>query len=382
MRKLISANMLPGVKPGNKPYEIRDTRLPGFMLRVQPSGVISYVIEYGRSRRITLGRSSKLKPAQARKRAELVLANVAQGNPPLAGLTADALPLLGSLIENEYATWARANRKCAGQNLTRLRTCFGKWWKSPLDQVTAGMLERWKTDRLTAGTRHKNGGATINRDLSRLRAVYSFARKHIEGFEHDPFRLVDMLPEDPMPKVRYLTGEERQRLESALADTPLYLRTMVTVSLNTGVRRAELFGLTWDNVELGQRQITVEARTSKHFKTRHVPLNDAAHMALRQWKPKNATGLVFPGRNGDRLNNAKKSFSSLLRRADIENFRWHDMRHDFASQLAMRGIDLNTVRELLGHGDLRMTIRYAHLAPEHKAKAVAILSEPWSNNAF
>ena len=91
-------------------------------------------------------------------------------------------------------------------------------------------------------------------------------------------------------------------------------------------------------------------------------------MALRLWRIKTGgQGAVFG------LTDIKKSFASLLKLAEIQNFRFHDLRHHFASKLVMAGIDLNTVRELLGHVDIRMTLRYSHLAPEHKAAAVEVL---------
>jgi integrase len=85
------------------------------------------------------------------------------------------------------------------------------------------------------------------------------------------------------------------------------------------------------------------------------------------------TGYVFPGAEGERLIDVKTAWKSLLRVAGVTGFRFHDLRHTFASRLVMAGVDLNTVRELLGHADLKMTLRYAHLAPEHKAAAVAKL---------
>ena len=90
--------------------------------------------------------------------------------------------------------------------------------------------------------------------------------------------------------------------------------------------------------------------------------------------------LVFPGTKGKRIVDVKTAWAKLLRQAGIESFRWHDMRHDFASRLVMAGVDLNTVRELLGHADLKMTLRYAHLAPEHKANAVEKLVQKATQN--
>lgn len=95
------------------------------------------------------------------------------------------------------------------------------------------------------------------------------------------------------------------------------------------------------------------------------------------WKHINkCEGLVFQSiKTGTAFSHVKKSWARVLEKAKIKNFRWHDMRHHFASKLVMAGVDLNTVRELLGHSDIKMTLRYAHLAPEHEANAVAKLVE-------
>jgi integrase len=141
------------------------------------------------------------------------------------------------------------------------------------------------------------------------------------------------------------------------------------------MRRGELFALTWHSVDLVAGRITVHGATAKSGTTRHVPLNAEALAVLRGWRDQapDGSGLVFPGKHGDALSNVRRSWEAVLRAAGITRFRWHDLRHTFASKLVMAGVDLNTVRELLGHSDYKMTQRYAHLAPEHKAAAVAKL---------
>ena len=102
----------------------------------------------------------------------------------------------------------------------------------------------------------------------------------------------------------------------------------------------------------------------------------ACRRCLTAWKEqeKKDSGLVFANPlTGKKFDNCNNSWKSLLKAAGIEKFRWHDMRHDFASRLVMNGVDLNTVRELLGHSDIKMTMRYAHLAPEKKRMAVDTL---------
>lgn len=115
--------------------------------------------------------------------------------------------------------------------------------------------------------------------------------------------------------------------------------------------------------------------TAKSRRTRHIPLNREATAVLLGWRAQAETteGLVFVNDAGQRFDRVNSSWRRLLKDAEITGFRWHDMRHHFASRLVMGGVDLNTVRELLGHSDYAMTLRYAHLAPEHKLKAVEVL---------
>jgi integrase len=166
-----------------------------------------------------------------------------------------------------------------------------------------------------------------------------------------------------------------------------HLKPMILLSLSTGIRQGTLFGLEWGDINFVERILTLRDEIEKSDKTRHTFLNDTVYDVLSKWKAQSPqTGpnaLVFPSpRTGKRIDNCDSAWEALLKRAKIENFRWHDMRHDFASQLVIAGVDLNTVRELMGHADLKMTLRYAHLAPENKLQAVKVLDRKNLKNEY
>ena len=394
MKAVINLRLLAKVSPGISPIEIRDKRLSGFILRVQPSGSMSYICEYARGKRFTIGKTTSLTPAQARDKAKDILADAVKGVDPMTEKKASRGFTLIGFLEIEYFPWASAHRKSSGQLETRLRSCFSAILKKRLDEITQWQLEKWRTGRL------KNGLApsTVNRDIAELKAALSKAVAW--GFlTENPLLGMKMSKVDLSPHVRYLESEEENQLRKALsnrhevltskrkrfnawrqirhlqifpADVKDHLQPLVLLAMNTGMRRGELFNLRWKDVNFGTRTLIVRGATAKSGKTRYIPLNTEAFNVLRGWKGhiENSTGIVFKGKYGDRLNDISSSWKGLLTKARISNFRFHDLRHHFASKLVMAGVDLNTVRELLGHSDIKMTLRYAHLAPEHRAAAV------------
>ena len=168
-------------------------------------------------------------------------------------------------------------------------------------------------------------------------------------------------------------GYEEWRAYGAYTD---HLTPLVLLGVNTGLRRGELLQLRWRDVDLQRGMLTVRGDGAKTGQTRHVPLNSQAAQVLQAWKPPalESDWCVFGGSKlTTPLVAIKKGWAAVLKAAKITGFRFHDLRHTFASKLVMAGVDLNTVRELLGHKSIAMTLRYAHLAPEHKAAAVETL---------
>ena len=142
------------------------------------------------------------------------------------------------------------------------------------------------------------------------------------------------------------------------------------------MRQGELLGLKWQQVNLEQGIITLN--DTKNSERRDIPMDETVKTILKGIKKKGDH--VFCNEEGETFVRLQRSFKAAVRKSKIEDFRFHDLRHTFASNMVMAGEDLNTVRELLGHKDLTMTLRYAHLSPNHKTRAVSILDRIMSQN--
>jgi len=400
MKALIGQRLLKTIQPQDKPFEIRDTRQDGFLLRVQPSGSMSYICEYARGKRITIAKTTAIKPEQARDKAREIVSQFKGGVDPMLEKRKEQAGTLKDYIEKKYGPWVETNRKTGKATVARIMTCFNDLMKFQLSELTAWQLEKWKTARLKAGTKP----ATVNRDMTALKAALS---KAVEWnmLEAHPLTKVKPAKVDGKKKIRFLDPGEEKNLRQALEDRaevmrqerdnanawraergyklfpslrsvpfPDHITPMVLLSINTGIRRGEMFNLDWQDVDFSRALLTIDGDNAKSGSTRHIPLNKEALTVLKEWHDQTkGTGLVFPGKEGKPMDNIKKGWSGIVKAANLTNFRWHDLRHHFASRLVMAGVSLNTVRELLGHADIKMTLRYAHLAPEHKAAAVAKL---------
>jgi len=144
------------------------------------------------------------------------------------------------------------------------------------------------------------------------------------------------------------------------------------LALNTGMRKGEILNLKWHDLDFKNNIIYI--RQSKSGEKREVPMNMLVRRTLIAVRKHSESPFVFCNTNGENYANVRKSFFTACKKSDILKFRFHDLRHTFASHLVMGGVDLNTVRELLGHKSLEMTLRYSHLSPDHKQRAVSTLS--------
>ncbi|NMP15173.1 site-specific integrase [Thalassotalea sp. Y01] len=407
-RAKITNSCVKGLVPSDR--RVNDTEISGFHLLISPKGKISYYVYYrldGKQVNFKLGSHPEITPAQARDLAKQKLGDVAKGidvqkeKKKAKQLTELAKNnVLDRYLDNQYLPWLEArNPKTAMKIIKSIKTGFSELLNNQLSDIDAAEIEKWRIKKKKSGSKP----STINGYVASLKGAFSRAVEWNLIPEHDLHKVKSYKVDNQV--IRYLSKDEETRLLEALKqrdarikierengnlfrqqrDYPLlpelrnrsycdYLEPLILLAMNTGMRRGELFSLTWENVDLETKNITVVGDKTKTGKTRHIPLNKMAQTVLSNLILDTVTkGNVFKNADDSPLKDIKKAWGNLLKEAHIENFRFHDLRHHFASKLVMASVDLNTVRELLGHSDLTMTLRYAHLAPEHKAAAVNLI---------
>jgi len=244
--------------------------------------------------------------------------------------------------------------------IKNLSLFFGGFY---LYAVTQMMVEEYKTKRIEEGKKP----ATVNRELACLKCIFNKAIEWGKATDN-PVRKVKLLRENNQ-RMRYLEKEEAQRLIANCSD---HLKPVVIVALNTGMRRGEILNLKWKDIDINQNLIYL--MDTKNGDKREVPMNEFIKKTLISIPKHPDSPYIFCNGKGTPYYNLRKSFAGALEKSGITDFKFHDLRHTFASQLVMSGIDLKTVQELLGHKSFDMTLRYSHLSANHKKRAVDILA--------
>lgn len=389
---------------------VNDTEISGFHLLQSAKGKITYYLFYrinGKQVNYKLGSHPDITPAQARDLAKKRAGEVANGVDVQAEkkqaklkTERERLTKLSVFLDQKYLPYQTTrNAKTAEKIINTIKTGFPEFLNKQLSDITAYSIEKWRNQKKKAGL----ADSTINGYVASLKAALSRAVDWDLLDGHDLQKVKALKSDNTV--VRFLSGDELERLTSTMRERDKrikderdnankfrqqrgyelfpelreqrfadHIEPIVLLTMHTGLRKSEVLGLRWDHVDLERKFITIEAGNAKSGKIRHISLNPTALNVLKDWHEFHVdTVHVFEGEEGKALTDIKKGWTKLLKEAEIENFRFHDLRHHFASMLAMAGADMNSIRELLGHSSMEMTLRYAHLAPEHKAAVVNLI---------
>lgn len=245
-----------------------------------------------------------------------------------------------------------------------------------LDELKPRDVEKWRDERLNTApdlggsdrrpdsrsvVKKRRSPATVNRAVAFLKRIYNLSIRDGLHEGRNPAAQVGMMTENNT-RVRWLTEAEEERLRESM-DPKAWI--LVEVALVTGMRRGEQFNLRREDVELRTGTLTIPK--SKHGEKRHVHLGPRGKALFREILASHTSAWVFPSATGrtalDGNNFCNRVFVPALKKARIRDFHWHDLRHTYGSRLAMEGVELQVIRDLMGHGSITMTERYAHLAP-------------------
>lgn len=296
-----------------------------------------------------------------------------------------------AIDERRYRNVAQAKRHTVGELIDRyienylprkprsepLQRQQLKWWRKQIGALTLADLttdiiveHRDRLAHRVLPTGKQISPSTVNRYLAALSHVLTIGVKELRWLPDSPIRDVSKLKE-PQGRVRFLSDDERNRLlEACDASDNRYLLTIVIIALSTAMRKNEILTLNWDAVDLDRHWIILENTKNKERRT--VPLVGKAYEMICDLAAKadGQSSLLFPGRNPLKPIVIKKAWYTALARSELENFRFHDLRHSAASYLAMNGASLPEIADILGHKTYQMVKRYAHLSTPHIAGVV------------
>lgn len=283
-------------------------------------------------------------------------------------------------LADEYEESMVGTLKSDRDRVTHLARWRAEFGSKVLEDLTPAAISKVRDKLLkeatAAGTIRTP--ATVNRFLATLSACFTHGVKQLEWLERNPVSRVTK-GKETKGRVRFLSDEERIRLlkECRESSNP-HLYTAVVLALSTGARQDEIMSSRWPQVDFKRRTIQLLEGETKNEEGRVLPLTGEAFQLLeaRAQVRDIRDDRVFPvPALGRPFGSLKTAWAAALKRSEIKDFRWHDLRHTAASYLTMAGVSSTQVAKILGHKTLQMTARYSHLSPEHIVEAGDLLSD-------
>jgi integrase len=283
-----------------------------------------------------------------------------------------------SQLLDDALAYSKRNKRSYKTDIPRIASLKDWFGSHPAEELTPKEIE---SILARAADKEKWAPSTFNhyRSLMSLSHRLGILNRKVTS---NPARSVTHRREDNN-RVRFLTEEEEKKLRNVIEGKWSLHVPELDLAINTGLRKGSQYSLTWDMVDFRGRMLNIPR--TKNEEPIHVPLNDAAVAALRVVHARgDGKGRVFHSeKTGAPLENGRHWFDDAVIEARIKNFRWHDLRHTFASRLRMKGAPLEDIADLLGHKSLTMTRRYAHLGPNKLHAVVSLLkpSDPTSDTS-
>ncbi len=317
----------------------------------------SWVIEYrninGKMRRESIGKKGMMTKSMARSilldkergvklgQYDMLEANI----PKLKDFSDEYIKYVKDILQRR--SWDRYR-----YSMYKLLEMYGE---RKLSSITPKDIDDFKELRLK-----EVKPATVNRELSTLRQIYNLAKRWKKYYGEYPVTISGLLQENNI-KERILSIDEEIRL---LLSSNQYLKPILLTALQTGMRKSEILTLKWSNIDIENNVITIDQTNTKSKKTRRIPINSRLRSVLLEQKLKGGgSKYVFLSCNGlpyKYHDSIKGAFGRACQKARIEGLRFHDLRHTAATRMIEAGASIVAVSRILGHSDLKMTMRYSH----------------------
>ena len=373
----ITKKFIKEIKLSDKTVDYYDSEVKGLILRVSKTGAMSFRLRYkinNKTKMYTIGQLGSLTLTQAKLEAQRLNLLIAQGidiqKEKKSEQTDENTNLtLRQYLDKFYLNWYKTHNR----NFESLRVYLGKPLEKLFDVELDTINDKKYLTKYLSDYQNNNhsSNATYNRMLSTLKGMFS--RAYEFGYiETNNVRDVKLL-QVTSSKIRYLDEEETKsffdninKLKSTQA------QNIIKIAYYTGMRKGEVLSLSFDDIDYHTNQITLKSSNTKSNKTRSIPIHSEVMKIIKSLE-RNSGLLFISDITGSKIDNIDRSWNTLMKLAEIENFRFHDLRHNFCSMLVMKGVPIYTVAQLAGHADVKTTQIYAHLSPDVKKSAIDLI---------